>query len=68
MEQDNKMQLCNEYLESISEKEVKAYHIAKSHLGDSFQLEKSLGFLDWVKVKKIDTAPAAAVAAPVVLK
>jgi len=62
MEQDNKMQLCNEYLESISEKEVKAYHIAKSHLGDSFQLEKSLGFLEWVKVKKIETAGPAAVA------
>jgi len=62
MEQDNKMQLCNEYLESISEKEVKAYHIAKSHLGDSFQLEKSLGFLEWVK--KIETGLHAAPAAP----
>ena len=58
---DNQMQLCNEYLESISEKEVKAYHIAKSHLGDSFQLEKSLGFLDWVKVNSGSAAvPAAA--------
>lgn len=43
------------YLESISEKELKAYHIAKAHLGDSFQLEKSLGFLDWIKkVRKQD--------------
>ena len=61
---DNQMHLCNKYLESISEKELKAYHIAKSHLGDSFQLEKSLGFLEWVKVKKIETDPAAAAALP----
>ncbi len=37
------------YLGSISEKELKGYHIAKSHLGDSFQLEKSIGFLEWKK-------------------
>jgi hypothetical protein len=41
--------LKNEYLQNITEKELKAYHIAKDHLGESFQLEKSLGFLQWVK-------------------
>lgn len=35
------------YLQSLSEKEHKAYLIAKSHLGSSFQLEKSNGFLKW---------------------
>ena len=39
--------LLDKYVESLSEKELKAYHIAKSHLGSSFSLEKSRGFLDW---------------------
>lgn len=39
--------LLGKYVESLSEKELKAYHIAKSHLGTSFNLEKSRGFLDW---------------------
>jgi hypothetical protein len=37
------------YLESLSEKELKSYAIAKSHLGMSFQLEKSHGYLEWKK-------------------
>lgn len=47
----------NEYLQNISEKELKAYHIAKDHLGESFQLEKSTGFLEWVK-KTIQNQPS----------
>lgn len=42
-------ELTNLYLKTMSEKEIKAYYIAKDHLGDSFQLEKSIGFLDWLK-------------------
>jgi len=37
------------YLESLNEKEMKSYLIAKEHLGTSFQLEKSVGFLKWEK-------------------
>jgi hypothetical protein len=37
------------YVESLNEKEFKAYNIAKSHLGSSFSLEKSVGFLKWKK-------------------
>ena len=37
------------YLESLNEKELKAYAIAKSFLGSSFQLEKSVGFLKWMR-------------------
>jgi len=36
--------MIEEYLKSLSEKEKKAYEIAKSHLGMSFQIEKSNGF------------------------
>lgn len=38
-----------QYIQSLSEKELKAYHIAKSHLGSSFSLIKSKGFIDWKK-------------------
>jgi hypothetical protein len=37
------------YVESLSPKEYKSYLIAKSHLGTSFHLEKSVGFLKWKK-------------------
>lgn len=40
-------ELLEKYVESLSEKELKAYHIAKSHLGTSFSLEKSSGFIKW---------------------
>jgi hypothetical protein len=52
MEKHNICQLSIEYVKNMSEKELKAYHIAKEHLGDSFQLEKSIGFLDWLKNRK----------------
>jgi hypothetical protein len=42
--------LCNQYLQTLTEKEYKAYLIAKSHLGTSFQLEKSNGFLKWKSI------------------
>jgi hypothetical protein len=37
------------YLQTLSDKEKKAYLIAKDHLGMSFQLEKSVGFIKWRK-------------------
>jgi hypothetical protein len=47
--------LLQEYLASLNEKEKKAYEIARDHLGTSFQLEKSNGFLKWKKTR--DTTP-----------
>ena len=41
--------LMEEYLKTLCEKERKSYDIAKEHLGTSFQLEKSVGFLKWKK-------------------
>ncbi len=40
-----------EYINQLSEKEQKAYHIAKSHLTCSFDLKKSIGFIEFVKAK-----------------
>jgi hypothetical protein len=42
----------NAYLESLSEKEQKAYKIAKEHLGTSFDLELSRGYRAWVKTQQ----------------
>ena len=39
--------LQREYLESLSPKEKQSVLIAASHLGMSFQLKKSVGYLKW---------------------
>ena len=46
---DKEQELQQAYLNSLSEKEKKGYEIAKSHLGMSFDLEKSIGYLEWKK-------------------
>ena len=37
------------YVKTFDEKELKAYNIAVEHLGMSFQLEKSIGYIAWKK-------------------
>ena len=46
-EEDNfkQKELQAAYLESLNEKEKLAYEIAKDHLGSSYSLEKSIGFV-----------------------
>jgi hypothetical protein len=39
--------LKQQYLDSLTPKEKKAYLIAQDHLGNSFTLEKSIGFIKW---------------------
>ena len=41
--------LLQAYIETLTFKEKKSYLIAQSHLGSSFQLEKSTGFVEWKK-------------------
>lgn len=41
-----------EYLDTFNEKEKQAYIIAKTHLGMSFDLSKSIGYNDWKKKKE----------------
>ncbi len=48
--------LGKEFLDSLNEKERMAYHIAKSHLGTMFSLEKSNAFLEWVKERDVKGA------------
>ena len=37
------------YLEQLGDKERVAYSIAKEHLGTSFDIVKSIGYLTWKK-------------------
>ena len=50
--QSNQNELILEYLKSLSDKDKKGYEIAKSHLGMSFQIEKSVGFIKYIKSKQ----------------
>ena len=41
----------DEYISQMSPFELSAYRIAKSHLGTSFNLKKSNGYLKWISKK-----------------
>lgn len=43
----------DKYLQSLNEIEKIAIEIAKEDLGSSFNLEKSIGFLNWIKKNKV---------------
>ena len=47
------LSLLDQYLVSLSDKERKSYEIAKEHLGMSFQLDKSVGYLKWLKSRTV---------------
>jgi hypothetical protein len=49
IQETTEQHIMKAYLDSLAEKEKKGYEIAKSHLGMSFQLEKSLGYLQYKK-------------------
>jgi hypothetical protein len=51
--------LIDEYLNTFTEKERQAYIIAKDHLGMSFDMEKSNGFIEWLQKRSatITTTP-----------
>tara|TARA_B110000211_G_C14021683_1_gene527975 strand:- start:329 stop:508 length:180 start_codon:yes stop_codon:yes gene_type:complete len=53
--QINKKQSLNisSYVKSLSDIEKKALEIAKEDLGSSFDLEKSIGYLSWLKKNKV---------------
>ena len=50
--EEKKDPLLTEYISTLSEKEYKAYLIAESHLGTSFDLVKSNGYLKWLKSRE----------------
>ena len=50
--EENLKENVSKYLNSLSEIEYKALEIAKKQLESSFCLEKSIGFLEFLKNKK----------------
>jgi len=48
------LSLTEMYINSMSPKDHLAYTIAKEHLGTSFTVEKSVGYLRWLKNRSID--------------
>ena len=52
-ELDEQIQInISDYLNQLNPIEVRAYGIAKSHLGTSFNILRSNGYNDWLKVNK----------------
>ena len=45
----NKQIMLDKYLNQLEPHDRKAYEIAKDHLKSSFNLEKSIGFIKWLK-------------------
>lgn len=44
-------QTIYDYLQSLNQTQRKAYLIAKDHLGTSFHILRSTGYMDWKKKK-----------------
>ena len=42
------------YLQSLSAIELKALEIAKTQLQSSFLVEKSIGYIEWVKKQEVN--------------
>jgi len=45
--------MISQYIQQLSEIEKIAFQIAKNHLGSSFNIEKSIGFIEWKKNNNI---------------
>jgi hypothetical protein len=50
--QENTQKLIVNYLKHLDTIERQAYTIGKNHLGSSFNVVKSNGFIDWMKNSK----------------
>ena len=48
----NEDSLTSEYISQMNSKEKIAYHIAMDHLGTSFNLKKSIGYKEWLKMNQ----------------
>tara|TARA_Y100000992_G_scaffold302469_1_gene276790 strand:- start:10661 stop:10825 length:165 start_codon:yes stop_codon:yes gene_type:complete len=46
--------LIEEYVNSLNELDTKALEISKQHLQSSFDITKSVGYIKWIKSKKIN--------------
>ena len=46
-------EIINKYMNSLNELQKVALKIAKEDLGSSFNIGKSIGFLNWIKKNKV---------------
>jgi hypothetical protein len=46
-------EIIDKYVETLNDIEKIALQIAKEDLGTSFNIEKSIGFLNWIKKNKV---------------
>jgi len=42
-----------QYIAQLNDMQRKAYEIAKSHLGTSFNIKRSNGFIEWLKKQPV---------------
>jgi hypothetical protein len=49
---DGEVNDADAYVSQMSPFELSAYRIAKGHLGTSFNLKKSNGFLKWISARR----------------
>lgn len=49
---DTLLEQIHVYLSQLNDNQLKAYRVAKRHLGSSFNLVKSNGFVEWKKACK----------------
>ena len=47
----------DDYINQLSEQEKQVFDIAKDHLKDSFDIERSIGFTEWKKKQEPTPAP-----------
>jgi hypothetical protein len=53
MDSTTNVNVCvEEYIQQLTPLQVKALNIAKSHLGTSFNIFKSNGYIEWKKTNK----------------
>ena len=52
MDTEIKLNEIEEYLKSLTLQEKKTLEIAKDHLGSSFNIKKSIGYITWINNKK----------------
>ena len=52
-ENKDQNKLIQEYIDQLNEDERIVLNIAKKHLKSSFSIEKSIGYLSWIKKKDL---------------
>lgn len=52
--ENNKNDEITRYIAQFNDQQLKAYNLAKNHLGSSFNIYKSNGFIEWKKTNKVN--------------